>query len=77
MNRMETENPLLDRLDALMGEYSMPELVEGLLRLSRRYKAELRDRGNGEDQGWEAWDEALTGALLHGEGPQALDDFEG
>ena len=66
--------PLGTQLEKLIGEYSMPEVVVELVRLSRRYKEQLRREGNSEYQGWAAWDEALTAAVNEAAGPEEFDE---
>ncbi len=69
------EQSLESRIDALVAEHSMPEMVEALVVLSRRYEEALAREQNGEHQGWGAWERALTAALVEVEGPNALDDL--
>src|SRR4051812_13998820 len=67
--------PFVDRLDNLLTDTSMPEVVAGLARLSRQYKEQLKRQGNSEHQGWEAWEQALAVALREGAGQDEHDEL--
>lgn len=75
--RMEnTEHiSLSERLDALLEDSSMPEIVAALVLLSRGYAEQLRSEGNPEYPGWETWEHALSAALLEVEGPEEFNDL--
>lgn len=63
------DTSLTERIDELLEDSSMPELVAALVLLSRDYTEQLRRDGNPEYPGWEIWDQALSAALLRVEGP--------
>ncbi len=60
-------NPLADSLEALIEDYSMPEVVAELILYSRRYG------GNG----WAPWESALTTALSEAAGPDEVAELVG
>ena len=60
-------NPLADTLEALIEDYSMPEVVAELILYSRRYG------GNG----WVPWESALTKALSDAAGPDEVAELVG
>jgi hypothetical protein len=64
---------LTERLDELLEDSSMPEIVAALVLLSRGYAEQLRSEGNREYLGWEPWERALTAAILDVEGPEELE----
>ena len=68
-------SPLVERMDALLDDSSMPELVAALVLLSRDYAEQLRRDGNPEYPGWETWDHVLSAALLEVEGPEEFNDL--
>lgn len=72
-----TDNPLVGRLDAMLEDASMPEIVAALVLLSRAYVEQMRRDGDPEYPGWEAWDHALSAALLQVEGRTEFEDLLG
>ncbi len=66
--------PLMDRLEELVGEHSMPDVVAALVRLSREYKEQLKREGISEYYGWKSWEEALKDAFSAAAGPEELDE---
>jgi hypothetical protein len=64
---------LTERLDELLEDSSMPEIVAALVLLSRGYAEQLRSEGNREYLGWEPWERALTAGILEVEGPEELE----
>ena len=70
-------NELVDQLDALMEDSSMPELVAALVILSRSYKDQLKAEKNNEWQGWAVWDDALSAALVRVGGQEEYDELLG
>jgi hypothetical protein len=65
----EEKSPeLVDRLDDLLEEYGMPEVVAALVHLSRSYAEALRDESNRESLGWEPWERGLSGAFREAAG---------
>ena len=70
-----TERSLTERMDELLDDSSMPELVAALVVLSREYADQLRREGNPEYPGWEVWDHALSDALLQVEGQAEFEDL--
>ena len=69
------ERSLTERMDELLEDSSMPELVAALVLLSREYAEQLRREGNPEYPGWEIWDQALSAVLLQVEGQDEFDDL--
>ena len=69
------DRSLQDRMDELLEDASMPELVAALVLLSRHYAEQLRREGDPEYPGWEIWDQALSDALLRVEGRDEFDDL--
>jgi hypothetical protein len=59
----QKQYPLLDRLESLLQDTSMPEIIEALLKLSHKYAAQLRRERNSEYQAWEGIEDALKNAL--------------
>jgi len=59
----------------LQPDTSMPEIVAGLVMLSRDYKDELQQEGNSEAQGWGEWETALSQALIGAAGQDEFDDL--
>ena len=70
-----TERSLTVKMDELLEDSSMPELVAALVVLSREYAKQLRREQNPEYPGWEVWDHALSAALLKVEGQDEFDDL--
>jgi hypothetical protein len=64
---------LTERLDELLEDSSMPEIVAALVLLSRGYAEQLRSEGNREYLGWKPWERALTAGILEVEGPEELE----
>ena len=60
-------NPLADTLEALIDDYSMPEVVAELILYSRRYGG----------SGWAPWESALTTALSDAAGPDEVAELVG
>lgn len=71
----ETEHSLNDRVEALLDDFSMPEVVAALVLLSRDYAAQLRREGNREYLGWEPWERALAAAIREVAGPEELHEL--
>lgn len=73
------ENPerrrLTERLDDLLDDSSMPEIVAALVLLSREYAEQLRREGNPEYPGWETWEHVLSAALREVEGPEEFSEL--
>ena len=65
-------DPVMERLEDLLSDHSMPEIVAALIRLSREYKEQLKRERNSESQGWRCWEDALTVALREAAGPEEL-----
>ena len=59
----QKQDPLLDKLESLLIESSMPEIIEALLKLSQKYAAQLKRERNSEYQAWEGIEDALKTAL--------------
>lgn len=59
----EEHDSLVSRLDELLGESSMPEIIAALVRISRDYKDQLKREENSEYQGWAAWEDSLVDTL--------------
>ena len=57
------DDPIVEKLDALLEDYSVPEIVDGLIALSRIYKSQLKSEKNSEWQGWEGIEVEMTRAL--------------
>ena len=70
-----TERSLTERMDELLEDSSMPELVAALVLLSREYAEQLRREGNPEYPAWEGWEQALSAVLLQVEGPDEFEDL--
>ena len=71
-----SETPkLVKRLEGLLEEASMPELVAALIRLSRDYSEHLRREKNSEFQGWDVWEAALSQTLRQVEGQDEYEDL--
>jgi hypothetical protein len=66
---------LKEKMDELLEDSSMPELVAALVLLSRDYAEQLRSDGNPEYPGWETWDHVLSAALLQVEGPEETNEL--
>ena len=66
MSKAKTK-PLADALEALIEEYSMPEVVAELILYSRRWG------GNG----WAPWESSLTAALSHAVGDDEVAELVG
>ena len=64
-----TERSLTERMDELLEDSSMPELVATLVLLSRDYAEQLRREGNPEYPAWEGWERDISAVLLQVEGP--------
>jgi hypothetical protein len=63
--------PLRASLDDLLDDFSMPEIVAALARISRDYKAELMLEDSTEYLGWAAWESSLGTALRVAAGDEA------
>ena len=70
-----TDRSLTEKMDELLEDSSMPELVAALVLLSRKYAEQLRREGNSEYSAWEGWEQALSAVLLQLEGQDELDDL--
>lgn len=66
---------LVSDLDALLGEFSMPEIVAALVRISRTYKDQLQRERNSEYQGWALWEDTLVDALRRVAGDDELKEL--
>jgi hypothetical protein len=64
------QKSLVDRLDDLLEEASIPEMVAALVHLSRGYNELLKAEDNREYLGWEAWEQALSAVLREVAGPE-------
>ena len=71
----DTERSLVERMDELLEDASMPDLVAALILLSRDYAEQLRREGDPEYPGWEIWEQALSDALLRVEGLEETKDL--
>jgi hypothetical protein len=67
-------DPVMDRLEDLLRDHSMPGIVAALIRLSREYKEQLKRERNSEYQGWESWEDALTVSFREAAMPEELDE---
>ncbi len=74
MGKNAKRDPLMDRLEEVLREQSMPEIVAALIRLSREYKEKLKRQRNSEYQGWESWEEGLTIAYRQAAGDDDIDE---
>ena len=70
-----TERSLTERMDELLEDSSMPELVAALVVLSRDYAEQLRREGNPEYPAWEGWERDLSAVLLQVEGQDEFEDL--
>ena len=70
-----TDRSLTEKMDELLEDSSMPELVAALVVLSRDYAEQLRREGNPEYPAWEGWEQALSTVLLQVEGPDEFEDL--
>ncbi len=61
-------DPIVKRVHEIMGDSSVPEIVESLLVISRHYKRQLKREHNGEYEGWAVLEAALAKALTAIEG---------
>lgn len=59
----DEDDRLVDKLDALLEDYSLPEIIDALITLSRDYKEQLKAENNSEYEGWEGIEIELTRAL--------------
>ena len=68
---------LIEKLDEMVGDSSMPDIVASLIHLSRHYRDEMKKEGNSEYQGWIPWEEALSDALVKAAGKDEFDELVG
>ena len=71
----EEHDSLVSKLDELLGESSMPEIVAALVRISRDYKDQLQREGNSEYQGWVGWEDSLMDALRRAAGDDEVQEL--
>lgn len=58
----EPGRSLMERIDELIEEWSMPELVAVLVAYSHAWKEQFQKDGNSEWQGWAVWEDELAKA---------------
>jgi hypothetical protein len=63
-------DPLVEKLDNLLQEASMPEIIGALVKLCRKYKLILKRENNREYIGWEVIEYALKRAYLESGGDE-------
>jgi hypothetical protein len=59
----EHRGTLVDQLDDLLEDNSLPEVVEGLVKICERYSAQLRVGKNPDSARWDAARDVLREAL--------------
>lgn len=64
-------DPIVKRLHEVLGDSSVPEIVEALLVISRHYKRQFKPERNREYIGWVIVEAALAKALTTMEGSSA------
>lgn len=64
------KDPLVEKLDSLLQEASMPEIIGALVKLCRKYKLILRRQNNREYIGWEVIEYALKNAYIESGGDE-------
>jgi hypothetical protein len=61
-------DPLVKKIDALIEEFSAPEVVEAIVTIARHYRRKFQRQLRGEAQGWMAVESAMSEALTKIEG---------
>ena len=58
------KDPLVREVDALVEEYSAPEVVEALVTIAAHYRKKFQREMPGEAQGWQVVEAVLKDALV-------------
>lgn len=66
---------LIETLDDMLGEASMPEIVAALIWLSKGYKEQMISDNNSEYQGWVTWEDNLSDMLKAIVGQEEFDEL--
>ena len=64
------KDPLVEKLDNLLQEASMPKIIGALVKLCRKYKLILKRQNNREYIAWEVIEHALKNAYIESGGEE-------
>jgi hypothetical protein len=56
-------DPIIEDLEELIDDYSVPEIIDALITIARDYKEAMKAEGDTEWQGWDGIELELTRAL--------------
>jgi hypothetical protein len=56
-------DPIIEDLEELIDDYSVPEIIDGLITIARHYKEAMKAEGDTEWQGWDGIEIELSRAL--------------
>lgn len=62
------KDPLVQKVNALIEEYSAPEVVEAIVTVATHYRKKFQKELPGEAEGWKGIEAALSDALTKIEG---------
>lgn len=63
-NMASIKDPLAQKVDALIEEYSAPEVIEALVTVAAHHRKRLQKTQPGEAQGWKVIEAHLGDALI-------------